>query len=183
MYTVKTSEAVTSEVVTLEEVKAHLKIDYDDENDLIAALIAQCRNRLETYCSISIGEQTKIWVYDGKRCEEEEIPYGPVNEIVSVAYLEDTNPVTYEAQTAGEDYVIDGEEFKYFNPLAKGRWKVTYIAGYTDNVPQALKLALLHEIAYRYENRGDKGKQFAVEEVGICVSAKILANPYRRVLA
>ena len=42
-------------------------------------------------------------------------------------------------------------------------------------VPDDLKLAILQEAAYRFENRGD-----ALADKGVCEPARILANPYVR---
>jgi uncharacterized phiE125 gp8 family phage protein len=184
MYSVKVKTAVTTELVSLADAKSHLRIDSSDEDTLLTALVAQCIRRIENYCSVSIGAQTRIWTYDSDG-DEEEIPYGPITSITSAKLLTDatTVPVTYDTYEEGDYWCTDGEDFKTFEPFATGRWKLEYVCGYTSaTLPADLKLAILHEIAYRYENRGDKGKQYAVEVVGVCESAKIFAAPYRRVL-
>lgn len=182
MYSVKVKTAVATELVTVDDLKDYLRIDSSDEDALLTALAKQCIRRIEAYCGVSIGTQTRVWTWDTDG-EEEEIPYGPVQSITTAKYLSDTStvPVTYDAATEGEQYVIDGEDFKTIEPLYGTRWKLEYNAGYTT-LPDDLKLAILSEAAYRYENRGDGTQKFASENPGLSESAKILANPYRRVL-
>lgn len=43
-------------VVTVSEVKAHLRIDHDDEDVYLEGLIAQAQAVAEDYCRVSFGE-------------------------------------------------------------------------------------------------------------------------------
>lgn len=172
MYDINTITPVVTELVTLVEAKAHLKIDHTDEDSLLTDLIKASRSALEKYCGVSIGTQEREWIADMDCIEE--IPYGPVIGVTKVEYK--TAMDTYDDYTEEGRHEVDGRQFKTFEPFITGRWIVTYDCGYTaDNVPPELKLAILHELAYRYENRGDSTG-------GVCVSAKKLAHPYRRIL-
>ena len=44
-------------VVSVEEVKTHLRIDHDDEDTLIEGLIAQAQAVAEDYCRVSFGDE------------------------------------------------------------------------------------------------------------------------------
>lgn len=44
-------------VVTIDEVKQHLRIDHDDEDTLIEGLIAQAEAVAEDYCRVSFGDE------------------------------------------------------------------------------------------------------------------------------
>lgn len=44
-------------VVTVDEVKSHLRIDHDDEDVLLEGLIAQAQAVAEDYCRVSFGDE------------------------------------------------------------------------------------------------------------------------------
>ena len=44
-------------VVSVDEVKTHLRIDHDDEDTLIEGLIAQAQAVAEDYCRVSFGAE------------------------------------------------------------------------------------------------------------------------------
>lgn len=189
---IKRVESSPTEPVTPTEAKKHLLVDFSDDDTYITALITQARMMIEEYCAISIVSKTITLIAD--LYMEREIPYGPVIAIISVqtrAGTQGSGPATYESATT--DWQTDGEEFMTFNPNAFGcsysptvpftgrldpapdyRWKIVYTAGYTT-VPDGLKLAVLNQIAFLYENRGNENK-------GICESAQAYAFPYKRML-
>ena len=45
-------------VVTVPEVKAHLRIQHDDEDEYLASLITQAQSAAEDYCRISLPDDT-----------------------------------------------------------------------------------------------------------------------------
>lgn len=198
---IKKVESAPTEPVTLTQVKAHLIITHSDDDTMLTALITQCRKAIEEYCAISIVVQTITLIAD--LCKEWELPYGPVTGIQGVSTRsgnEGSGPGTYETQTSG--WTTDGSEFLSFSPAAAGgfnpgapfrgffqwgpyasphalgynRYKIIYTAGYTA-VPEPLRLAILNEIAFRYERRGEGG-----EFDGICINARMIAGPYKREL-
>ena len=44
-------------IVTVDEVKTHLRIEHDEENDYIESLIKQAQAEAEDYCRVSFEEQ------------------------------------------------------------------------------------------------------------------------------
>lgn len=198
---IKRVESSPTEPVTLTQVKAHLIITVTDDDTMLTALITQCRKAIEEYCAISIVPKTVTLIAD--LCKEWELPYGPVTGIQSVATRtgsEGSGPGTYETQTSG--WGTEGEEFlsfvpaggggfnpgapftgyfqwgPYASPYAHGfnRYKIVYTAGY-GTVPEPLKLAILNELAFRYERRGETG-----EFDGISINARMIAGPFKREL-
>lgn len=165
------------EPIILTELKAHLTITYTDDDNYLTFLITACRNAVEMFCNISIVEKTCLIMIDAY-CELE-LPYGPVQSFTS-AYLK-AGSGSLTGQTLNTDFEIDGPvgTFQRFIPRSLGRYTLTYAVGYTT-VPPDLKLAILHECAFRYERKGDETNQFAGENVGISQSAKILATPFIR---
>lgn len=194
--------SLSQEPVSLAQAKTHCRVDFPDDDDYFAALIPQCRAAIESYCNISIvtkaltvtvtnacGQpewnsynRVSRWDYAfygltmaGKWFE---LPYGPVKSIVSVTM---TDRATIMVLTPNVDYFSRGVLFK---ELMLNSWSETaliiYYTGY-DTVPQDLKLAILNEIAFRYELRGDIASRYAQQNVGICEAAQYLADKYRRI--
>lgn len=165
------SESSPTEPVTLAQVKAHLIITFTDDDTKLTELITQCRKAIENFCHISIVRQTitAVLYYD---CPQQ-LPYPPVTDIYSVQTSvpnPGSGPVGYETATSGWEF--DGSEFSGFGV----RNRIVYGAGYTT-VPDQLKLAILNEITFRYENRGNN-----VISDGLCEAARILAVPYKVML-
>ena len=183
-------------VVTLAEAKAQCIVTYTDDDTLITSLITKAIKHVENYCNISILAQTVILTAD--LYNEWELPYGPVTGIQSVktrAANEGSGPQTYNTATSGWGY--DGEEFLTFIPSEFGqfdvnapytgnptypypnRYRIQYTAGYTA-VPDDLKQAVLLQIAWLYEHRGDEEASKYDWTPGVCAAALKFADAYKR---
>lgn len=163
--------------VSLAEAKSHLVVDFTDDDTYITNLISQCIDAIEQYCAVAITPKTITLIADIVR--EFELPYGPVTTFTSASLKTDIN--TYTAMTANSAYEVDSSlQFPRFIPYTCGRIKLIYTVGYGTNLPNGLKLAILNEIAFRYENRGDGTNRYAQQNVGVSEGSQALANPYRR---
>lgn len=154
MFDIKVTVAA-SELLDVEDVKTHLAITHTDNDAYLTDLIKQVRLSVEKFCGISIGAQTRKWVYDewGKWPDKEApIPYGPVTAISSITRR--TGPGTTDTLTANDDYELQGEQAKTLTVFGGGRCTVTYTCGYST-LPDDLKRGMLEEITYRYEHKGD----------------------------
>ena len=167
-----------SEPVTLDEVKAYCKIDFDDEDDLITAFITAARQQLEKFTGISFINKRLTAILQND-CGGIEIPYGPV--ILPL----DTTLITDAAGNEVE-ICVRGNEFPYIETLIN--WvQIIYDAGYEDNLPTILKTAIKAQVFFLYENRGEKigfGTGDAVRQYNpdfVCSAAQILCGKYRRV--
>lgn len=155
-----------SDVLALADVKAHLRVDHDDDDDLIGGLISAALAYVEGWRGVT-GRAliSQTW--------SESLPYfshklplrlGPVQSITSVTYF-DLNEVSQTVPTgvyrlhsaAGRGYLVqrDGQSW----PSAFSRddaVTVTYVAGYgadADAVPADLLQGMRLLIAHWYENR------------------------------
>jgi uncharacterized phiE125 gp8 family phage protein len=178
---IKFTESSPTEPVTTAEVKTHCKIDGTDEDTYIGSLITQVRRRIENLCGISIVTKTVI-LTAGITCDEH-LPYGPVSSITEVKYQTGNDATTgaeeWDTITGTSDYYTNGQEYKIFKPGYGGTFQITYTAGYST-VPDDLKLAVLNECAYRFQNRGDQSRQYVAENPGLSESTKELVHPYKR---
>lgn len=189
---VKRTESSPTEPCTLTEAKAQGIITYTDDDALITSLITKARKMIENYCNISIVAQTVTMVAD--LWNEYELPYGPVTGIQSVqtrTSTEGSGPASYATLTSG--WAQDGDEFMTFipsntgdfnpsipftgnlNPPKNNRFKIQYTAGYST-VPDDLKQAVLLQVVWLYEHRGEEGKP------GLCQEALGIADKYWRAL-
>lgn len=171
----------TTEPVTLTEAKRHLNLlfdttgsyEFDDDDTYLTDLITQCRETVEQFIGVSLAEKTLRAILKNE-CGGIEIPFGPVTAIDD---LKDSDAVEI---TSG-NYTIRGNQFKWIEYPRSCYIEVNYDAGYdTGTIPKALKRAILEEIAFRYNHRGDETNQFAGDNIGICKAAMELAAPFTR---
>lgn len=160
-----------TEPVTLSEMKDYLRVqgfdesgDYSFDDILIQSMITAARERTEVYTGCSLIPKT-LTVYLTNLCGCISLP-GPVTGAITATDSE------------GEEIVADdiktfGDKFPELISPQQEKMKLVYDAGYTT-VPKGLKLAIMNEVGYRYENRGDE------EMDGLCKAAQVLANPYKR---
>lgn len=162
-----TLSETSTEPVALPEMKAYLHVDFANDDFLISLMISSARRRLEKFTGRSFVPKTVIATLqlDGNY----ELPYGPVNAISEVTKINGDDSEVLQAT----DYNVYGEAFKSFSPHSTGMYKVEYTAG-NNSLPEDLKLAIMAEVGYRYENRGDENVK------GISDMAYHLAHPYKR---
>ena len=146
-----------SEPVTLNDVKLWGKIDTTEDNSLITALITTARIMCEQYTNTSLV--TRTIVADINNANGGFIlPYGPVT----------NTPTALDWQGTALTLVWDFSQIQ--SPY--GRMAVTYEAGFAT-VPEVYKTAIMQQVLYLYENRGDN-KQ------GMAPLACTLLNPLIR---
>ncbi len=163
--------------VSLADAKAWIVITFDDDDTLLTTLITQCIAAVEKYCSVAILKKTVTMLADIHL--ETELPYGPVVDFTSASIK--TDPATYTAMALNTDYQLDDDvSYARFIPRRCGRMLLVYNVGYGTDIPSDLKLAVLNEIAFRYEKRGDSTNRYAQQNVGISEGAQALANPFIR---
>lgn len=191
-------EAYTgTEPVSLADAKAHIRVDFTDDDVQILAMITAARQAIEDYCHISLVRKTITLTLEAAESirsnyaqpyqvrpnfNQFELPYGPIISVDMVTSL-DNNGSSVIACTLNQDYFLTGVAFKTIKILnAFTNNILVYTAGYAA-LPGPLRLAILNEIAYRYELRGDPqniSRVTAFTHPGVCESARILADPYKR---
>lgn len=162
------------EPVTLQEVKDYLRLegfidvteilatDFNDDNALILELITSSRNRIELYTGLSLVPKT-FKVELTNLAGHITLPFGPILDITAVTDVSGT----------ALNFSATHNLSKLKTPIQENLL-VTYDCGYVT-LPKGLKEAMLKEIAYRYENRGD------IENNGLSQAAINLASPYKEV--
>ncbi|SKA31035.1 head-tail connector protein [Consotaella salsifontis] len=147
-----------TEPVTLDDVKRQVYVDHDDDNDLIERLIAAARDHVERYCGAMFASQTVTI-----KCDEfgdfSYLPVAPVSSISSIEYdaiggTAVTLPTSvYELRSDGIESRIVLKYGQQWPPIQPGsRITVTAVVGH-DDVPPAVKHAMLLYIANAFENR------------------------------
>lgn len=149
------------EPVLLPEVKSWCLVEHSQDDSLLTNLITRVRAAMELKMKISmVAKAVTLTVDLNGQCK---LPRGPVVSVVTVLFRTGTNssgqPVN--STLTAMDYTMDGELFKTFCSSRIGRHKITYLAGYGADgyaLPEELKTALLEEINYRYNHKGDEDK-------------------------
>lgn len=157
--------APTAEPVTLEEVKLHLRVDADDEDDLITGLITAAREYAEAVTQRAIPQQTWDLQADAFTCADEfYLPKAPCVSVTSITYL-DTDGASQTLATTvygtdlptGPDARAGRIYLKYQQVWPQTRdipnaVTVRFVAGYagTNPVPSSLKAAIKVLVATWY---------------------------------
>ena len=169
-----------SPVVSIEEAKAHLRIDGDDEDVLIAGLIAAATGHIDGpdgWLGRAIGPQLLELRLDGDECGRcVSLPLPPVIELVSITYT-DASGATVNADLAAfalydNDLCPAGASFPWPSGVSRREAvRVRYRAGY-PTLPPAIRVAILLMVGDLYVNRQGGS------DAGTAAAAALL-HPYR----
>jgi uncharacterized phiE125 gp8 family phage protein len=173
-----------TEPVTLDEAKAHLRVDIADDDALITSLITAARARAEWHTGRAFVTQSwKLWL-DGWPCNGiVEIPLPPLQSVASVtATALDDSAIVLDAATYQVDTTSSPARLTLkpnaSPPVALRRINavaIAFTAGYGDagsDVPAPVHEAILKLVANFYVNRGDAAAVTPAE-------ALALLTPYR----
>lgn len=145
------------EVITVAEAKQYCRVTNNVEDDLFADLITQSREAVEKAANISIIPKTAI-VWFNNEAGNFELPFGPLDIETVKVYDDNQNGIELTSPTLK----IIGDKYpKVAFPLY-ANLRAEYETGYTT-CPTELKIAMLDQINYGYENRG-----MDVDDMGIC---------------
>jgi len=177
--------------VSLNEAKAHLRVEHTDEDALINGLIAAATAEIDGrdgYLRRALVTQTwDYWLPRFPLARRILIPMPPLRDVVSIKYLDGNN---LEQTFAAENYeVVGNDEQGYVALNIASSWPLTYDrekavtirfeAGYGEakDVPVNVRQGILLRVADLYMNRGDES---ASPELNTAV--KRLYAPSRRVV-
>ncbi len=153
-----------TEPISLGDMKAHIRLEIDDDDGLVAGLIRSARAHIEQRLSRALITQTWVAYFDAFPLPFIELPRPPLIAVSGITYV-DTAGAT---QTwASSEYIVDvarepGRVELAFNesyPIIRRQANsvlVTYTAGYgksPDDVPFDIRLALKQIVAQWYELR------------------------------
>lgn len=156
--------APTTEPVTVDEVKAHLRIDHDDEDVYLGLLITAARRYAETYLNRQFITATYKLRLDCFPCWEIQIPRPPFVSVTTLAYLNTSNvstTLTENTHFTKDIYSEPGTIFPAYGltwPTTYGvpnAVTLTYVAGYgdADDVPAEVRYGILLIVARMYDSR------------------------------
>ncbi len=174
------------EPVSLAEAKAHLRVEHDDEDAAILALIAGARVHIESQTRRALITQTwrlvrDAWPVDGRIA----VLPAPLQQLVAARLVMRDGGVQtldldrFTIDKAGAPAIVaftPGTMPRSDRPAAGIELDVE--VGYGDaaaDAPEPLRQAILHLVAHWYENRGVTGARVAV--LPLAVGA--LIAPYR----
>jgi uncharacterized phiE125 gp8 family phage protein len=173
--------------VTVTEMKAYMRLEgfdddlestatvsFDSDDDLIEEEILAAIERLEIYTGLSfIPKEFRSVVTN--LAGGIELERGPIGDINALYYEWDED---YETNSVSDVKTI-GNLFKKIKCPQDCKMTIDYSAGYgrpdTEPLPKSLKKAIMAEVLYRFEHRGDE-----LEDDGICKAALRLAEPFKR---
>jgi uncharacterized phiE125 gp8 family phage protein len=156
----------SAEPVTLAEVKAHLRLDHDSEDELLNGLIRAAREDVERTIGVALLEQSwrlvlDTWPRDGSVS----VTIHPVREILSVtAYgsageASVVDPASYQADIVSRPARLhfDGPPaaLRAFNGI-----EIDFAAGFGEagtDVPDLLRRAIVLLVAHWFEFRSGFG--------------------------
>ena len=154
--------------ITLAEARAWLRLDHTADDSLLSDIIIPgAQDKLEQATGLCLSGDTLVVVEVSADSNDGEIhlPFAPFDEIIDIELS--------DVSIAADDYTITGGSlYPVLNVSAGLKCKIEYLAGFTTGngynvagIPPALKVAVLMQTAYDYENRGDMRIAPAVNEI------------------
>lgn len=157
-----------TEPVTLQEVKDYLRVDFNDDDTLITSLITSSRSKCEKVLGLVLVDTTVNALYKNNG-DLIELFYGPIKN-------DEDGPII-DGVPSGDS--VKGWDGNIWIESTAKELNLTYQSGW-DKVPDWAKLAILKQIAWDYESRGDNKIQY-VAQVNQPIAPETLEvlNPYR----
>ena len=176
------------EPVSLADVKAHLRVDGDDDDLLLQAAIVSARYHVETLTRRFLIEQTwRVYLDAWPRKRIVRLPPAPLISVDAVTVYDangdpqTVDPDDYEVDTAAvPGRVILAAAAPAPTARAVNGIEIDVTVGYgpsSVDVPAALRQAVLMLVTHWYEHRGAVGHDLAVLVAPLGFEA--LVAPYR----
>lgn len=149
-------------LVTVADIKALGRIDYDNDDALIALLIDEAESFVESYCEIGLSSEEYTERVDGgsRYLWIRHLPITEVTEIVDawsdpLEAIDDTEYFIVPTRIVGE------QEYEF--PDGELRWEVSYTAGYTSaTCPKGLLSAIRELVLLAYVNPSNMKRQMSL---------------------
>lgn len=169
-------------LVSLEEAKAWLKVDYDIDDAIITMLIKSAYSEAERFTNSSFLERTLKASFDTCYYKSPfRLPYGPVKSVSSA------NFITGSGTESITDFLFLDDRFRpnfpyYTTDTYRHTLEVTYVAG-SEVVEESIKEAILKTVFSRYETRGNEvvgTEGIKVSVSGLTTTSMDILRPYIR---
>ncbi len=137
-------------IIDLAEIKNFLRIDFDDDDNLLKELLKTAVKQCELYISKSLSEKNyKLSVYE---CATNtlNLPYPPVISVNSITIID-----KYNNNIEYTNYLLDTISNKIiFRNLPNNFYRIDiiYTSGYTK-IPDDIKQGILFHISKMYEDK------------------------------
>jgi uncharacterized phiE125 gp8 family phage protein len=185
--------------VELATVKAHLRVDHDDDDTLIEAYIAAACAHIDGpggWLERAIGVQTlevRSDTFSAPGCNTLDLPFPPVIDVVSVNYLDAEGA---EQTLDAADYAVTGGYT--LRPAYDGAWptvlgyadavRIQYRAGYVVDpvadplvaaIPAQITAAVLLMVGDLYQNRETTIPKDGATAIPMSTTVERLLAPFR----
>jgi len=157
------------EPVTLAEAKNYCRVSTNADDALITDLITQAREAVERATGLCLVPRT-VTTWFNNTGGGFNLPWGPMTYFLGLVSEDDMGIVN------GQFKIIGGQYPKVLYP-AYSNLKATYQSGF-DCVPKDLKIAILDQIDFDYENRGADVERY--DQTGVCQKAWRACQRYTR---
>lgn len=185
----KVTSEPSTEPVSVAEAKAHARVDTEDENALIGAMITAARDQAEDYTRRAFVNTTFEMKLDCFPIGRSSIIV-PVSDLVSVTSIEYVDEDEATQTLASSKYIVDTHSTPGRIAIDPDEaWpttreqinavEVTFVAGFgssATDVPQAIRQAIKSIFATLYEHRETKITGTIATEIP--EAAKYLLDPY-----
>ena len=149
-------------IITVADIKEHLRVTHDLEDDLIGAIRVAAVNFIENYCNVRLGSFTAYGYLP--RWVGSYIPVGPVTAISAVEYETDNagtlstlDSSKWHVDTRSQPARISFSDYPAPYEHALMPIRITMTVGHAyDNIPGTLMQAIRLMCAHLYENRQDE---------------------------
>jgi uncharacterized phiE125 gp8 family phage protein len=170
-YTLVDNGTIT-EPVTLSEAKNYCRVSTTADDSLITDLITQAREAIEKATGLCLTSKlVSVWLNNpGGNVE---MPFGPMDKTTFKLY--DTNN---GSEIVAANYNLVGDHYPSLVFPTWNRLKATYTSGFSS-VPKDLKIAILDQIDFDYENRGADIERY--DTYAICQKSWRACQRYTRV--
>ncbi len=176
------------EPVELDDLRAHLDIEHNEEDSYLELLLKSARNIAEQHLDGIIADREFVYSLSDFS-HEIELPLRPIDlDSISVAY---TDPDGQEQTVSSFDYHSSDFGTKIF-PDPGETWpqtqdikdavRITFTAGYKTahgEVPDDIKVAIMMIVATNYKQRENAIEGTIVSKVPL--SSEYLLAPYRKI--
>lgn len=170
--------------VSLATVKAHLRVDHNDDDALIAAYLDAAVGHIDGphgWLDRAIWPQTLELRQNGFGPAPIRLPYGPATSVTSVKYV-DANGAEqtlasdqYTLTNAGDLGLAYGASWPSLRGDAEGV-RIRYVAGFAS-LPPAILSAILLMVGDLYQNRETVGE--VAGEIQMSMTVRALLAPFR----
>lgn len=177
--------AATENAITLDEAKAHCRVDFDQDDAYLLSLIKVAQAMVEKLTWRKLITSTWKTHYDEFPCVIQ-LPLGNIQSITAIEYVDDAGASQTLSSSLYQTDLI--KQPARISPAYNEDWpstrdqmnavSVEYVAGYgsASAVPEALKHAALLLIGHYYENREEVVIGTISKEIEFAFDA--LTQPY-----